>query len=385
MNKVWLFLLVFGGIALVGCTAVTQSATQETTRTSEVTTEGTESVQEGEFEMSDSLKKKVKANPDLEDSIMTLRDGTKYLLNPKKILSGGPPKDGIPSIDNPKFETAEEADKWLKDDDLILGLNYNGAIKAYPHRILNWHEIVNDVAGGEKVLITYCPLCRTGIAFKPIVNDQEIEFGTSGKLYNSELIMYDRLTDRYWPQSFGMAVVGPSTGKILEKVALDTVRWKDWKKVHPDTEVLSRTTGFIRDYNRNPYGGIQKSDRVSFPLSNEDSRLKPKVIVYGAEFDGIAKAYAEDDVKQVKVINDAVSGIPIVVVWDPDLNVVKIFERTLNGEKLTFELSNNKIIDNKNNEWTVQEMADKLEIVDTFGHFWFSWAAFFPETELYEA
>jgi len=394
MNKIWLFLLVFSVVVLVGCTAVTQSATQETTGTTEATTAGTdsgrtdsgesESVQEDEFEMDESVKKKVKANPDLEDSIMTLRDGTKYLLNPKKILSGGPPKDGIPSIDNPKFETAEEADKWLKDDDLILGLNFNGAIKAYPHRILNWHEIVNDVAGGEKVLITYCPLCRTGIAFKPIVNDQEIEFGTSGKLYNSELIMYDRLTDSYWPQSLGMAVVGPSTGKILDKVALDTVRWKDWKKVHPDTEVLSRTTGFIRDYNRNPYGGIQKSDRVSFPLSNEDSRLKPKVIVYGAEFDGIAKAYAEDDVKQEKLINDAVSGIPIVVVWDPDLNVVKIFERSFEGETLQFNIDNNEIKDQNGNTWTVQEMADKLEIVDTFGHFWFAWAAFFPETDLYE-
>ena len=389
MNNYWLFLLIFG-IALVGCTAVTQSATQDTTGTSEATTVGTdsektESVQEEEFEMSDSLKKKVKANPDLEDSIMTLRDGTKYLLNPKKILSGGPPKDGIPSIDNPKFETAEEADKWLKDDDLILGLNYNGVVKAYPHRILNWHEIVNDFANGERVLITYCPLCRTGIAFKPIVNDQEIEFGTSGKLYNSELIMYDRLTDSYWPQSLGMAVVGPSTGKILEKVPLDTVRWKDWKKVHPDTEVLSRTTGFIRDYNRNPYGGIQKSDRVSFPLSNEDSRLKPKVIIYGAEFDGIAKAYSENDVQQEKLINDAVGGIPIVVVWYNDLNTVKIFERSFENQTLQFSLEGNEIKDQDGNTWTVQDMLDKLKIVDTFGHFWFAWAAFFPETELYNA
>jgi len=136
----------------------------------------------------------LKANPGFEDEIKTLKDGTKYLLDPKKILSGGPPKDGIPSIDNPEFTSAEES-SWLNDDDLVLGLNYKGTTRVYPLRILNWHEIVNDKVNGENVLITYCPLCRTGIAFKPIVDGEEVEFGTSGKLYNSELIMYDRKTD----------------------------------------------------------------------------------------------------------------------------------------------------------------------------------------------
>ena len=197
--------------------------------------------------------------------------------------------------------------------------------------------------------------------------------------------MYDRLTDSYWPQTLGMAVVGPSTGQILEKVPLDTVRWKDWKKIHPDTQVLSRNTGFIRDYNRNPYAGIQKSDRIGFGVTFKDKRLRPKVIVYGAEFDGNAKAYAEDDVEKDKVINDEVGGVPIVVVWYDDLNTVKIFERMLDGETLTFELDNGKIVDNNGNEWTVPDMIEKLEIVDTFGHFWFAWAAFYPQTELYNA
>jgi hypothetical protein len=248
---------------------------------------------------------------------------------------------------------------------------------------MNWHEIVNDNINGEKVLITYCPLCRTGIAFRPIVNNKEVEFGTSGKLYNSELVMYDRLTDSYWPQTLGMAVIGPATGQLLEKVPLDTVMWKDWKKAHPDTQVLRKQTGFIRDYDRNPYGGIQNSDSVGFGVEFKDNRLRPKVIVYGVEFDGKAKAYSEGDVQNEKVINDAVAGIPIVVLWDNTLNTVKIFERSLNGETLQFELKDNKIVDNKNNEWNIKDMADKLEIVDTFGHFWFAWAAFFPETEVY--
>lgn len=383
MNRITLMLLALGVIFLVGCTSVIEEAQESAEPVQE---DGKDLVAaEDDFEMEPSVQKKLKANPDLEDEIKTLRDGTLYVLNPNKILSGGPPKDGIPSIDNPKFESAEEADKWLNDDDLVLGLDYKGTVKAYAHRILNWHEIVNDFAGDERVLITYCPLCRTGIAFRPIVNGKEIEFGTSGKLYNSELIMYDRLTDSYWPQSLGMAVIGPSTGKILEKIPLDTVRWKDWKKVHPDTQVLRKSTGFIRDYDRNPYGGIQKSDRVSFPLSSTDSRLKSKVIVYGAEFDGAAKAYAEDDVKKDKVINDAVGDVPIVVVWYEDLNTVKIFERTLDGETLEFSLDGDEIKDNNGNVWTVVDMIEKLEIVDTFGHFWFAWAAFFPGTELYNA
>ncbi len=346
--------MAFGAIVLVGCTSVTQT-------------------------VSDA---KVKAG--VSDEIETLSDGTKYIVHPSEILSGGPSKDGIPSIDNPKFQPGEEGDWWLNDDDLVLGLDYNGVVKAYPHRILNWHEIVNDKAGDERVLITYCPLCRTGIAFKPIVNGLEVEFGTSGKLYNSELVMYDRLTDSYWAQSLGKAIIGPSTGQVLKKIPLDTVKWKDWKKVHPDTQVMRKGTGFFRDYDRNPYEGYEASDGLYFPINNKDDRLKPKVIVYGVEFDENTKAYAEDDVEEVKLINDVVGNVPIVVLWDNGLNTVKIFERTLNGETLTFELSNNKIIDNENNEWVISDMSEKLGVVDTFGHFWFAWAAFFPETELYE-
>jgi len=228
-------------------------------------------------------------------------------------------------------------------------------------------------------------LCRTGIAFKPIVDGKEVEFGTSGKLYNSELIMYDRLTDSYWPQTLGIAVVGDATGQLLEKIPLDTVRWKDWKKTFPDTQVLSRATGTIRDYNRNPYSGYANNDRLFFPVSNDDDRLKPKIIVYGVEFEGIAKAYTENDIKRDKLVNDVVAGIPIVAVWDNGLNTVKIFERTLDGKTLKFSLDGSEIKDNNGDTWTVGDMAEKLEIVDTFGHFWFSWAAFFPDTELYGA
>jgi len=382
-----MMILALGVVFLVGCTSVTQSANTPVVDAGDGG-DGEKLVVEGkvavDVELDPSVRKKLKANPDLEEEVMTLRDGTKYVLHPRNILSGGPPKDGIPSLDNPKFQPAEEA-FWLNDDDLVLGLDYNGVVKAYPHRILNWHEIVNDFAGNERVLITYCPLCRTGIAFKPIVDNEEVEFGTSGKLYNSELVMYDRKTDSYWPQTLGIGVIGPATGQILEKVPLDTVRWSDWKKVHPDTQVLRKQTGFIRDYDRSPYAGIQASDSVGFGVEFKDKRLRPKVIVYGVEFDGTAKAYAEKDVKSAKLINDAVDGIPIVVVWYDDLNTVKIFERKLDTETLQFSLEGNEIKDNNGNTWTIVDMKEKLEIVDTFGHFWFAWAAFYPQTELYGA
>jgi len=355
MNKIIYGLLSLGIVFLVGCAVTVEEA-------------------------SNRAKPKTTAVP---DEIRTLPDGTKYLVHPNDILSGGPPKDGIPSLDNPKFTSKEEADEWLKDDDLVLGLEYNGVVRAYPHRIMNWHEIVNDVIKEERVLITYCPLCRTGIAFKPIVDNKEVEFGTSGKLYNSELVMYDRLTDSYWTQSLGKAIVGEQSGAVLEKVALDTVRWVDWKNLHETTEVLSRQTGHVRNYDSSPYGSIQRSNVVGFGLEFNDDRLGPKQIVYGVEFDNDASAYEEGLVETEKVINDVIGSVPIVVMWDKRLNTVKIFERTFDGEILEFSLEGNSIIDNSGKEWTVQDMHDRLVRVDTFGHFWFSWLSFFPETELY--
>jgi len=314
-----------------------------------------------------------------ESGIKTLADGTKYLIHPRNILSGGPPKDGIPSIDNPKFTSVADAD-WLDDENLVLGINYKGVQRAYPLRILDRHEIVNDKFGDEKILVTYCPLCRTGIAFKPIVDGIEVEFGTSGKLYNSELIMYDRKTDSYWAQSLGKAVIGDATGQVLEKVAVDTVMWKDWKKTYPNTQVLSRDTGFFSNYDRSPYPGYADSSRVWFPLANEDSRLFSKEIVFGVELNGKSKAYVEKDIKEERIVNDVVGGVNIIVMWDSSLNTVKIYER----DEIEFSIDGNDYVDDTGKAWTREDFSD-LEIVDTFGHFWFSWASFFPETELYGA
>src|SRR3989338_6910481 len=198
-------------------------------------------------------KMNVKSSPSTSlesEEIKTLPDGAKYIIHPSKFLSGGPGKDGIPSIDDPEFILADKAD-WLSEEELGLGIVYKGESRFYPFRILVYHEIVNDFIQNDQILVTYCPLCFTGIGFIREIDNEPVEFGVSGKLYNSELVMYDRKTDSYWPQTLGKAVVGPSTGKTIKKIPTDTVKWGDWKKVHLDTKVLSKDTGSKKNYDEN--------------------------------------------------------------------------------------------------------------------------------------
>ena len=222
-----------------------------------------------------------------------------------KIVSGGPPPDGIPSIDNPKFITVPEAEEFLEDSDLVAGLNINGDIRAYPLQILVWHEIVNDKVGETPVAVTYCPLCFTNQVFNRTMNDGEIlEFGTSGKLYNSNLVMYDRTAKSLWSQAMSQAIVGKLAGVKLERIPFDVAYWKDWKRLYPDSKVLSRDTGSSRPYGVDPYGDYYTNGEVLFPIAKHDDRLGLKEIVIGFENNGQYKAYRLKDVEKMKVIND---------------------------------------------------------------------------------
>ena len=296
------------------------------------------------------------ASTNLENQeIKTLLDGTKYIIHPSKFLSGGPPKDGIPSIDNPKFIPANKAD-WLSDKELGLGIVYKDEARFYPFRILVYHEIVNDFIQDDPILVTYCPLCFTGIAFIREIDNEPVEFGVSGKLYNSELVMYDRKTDSYWPQTLGKAVLGTSTGKLIKKIPTDTVKWGDWKKAHPDTKVLSKDTGFLRNYDgSNPYGskGDFTDINLRFPLENEDSRLDAYEIVYGININSKFKAYKKTDLEKKSKIEDNIGGEKITIEFDKDLKSARASKEP--GERI---------------------------VVDTL--FWFAWAAFHPDTELYK-
>src|SRR5437870_5629196 len=188
------------------------------------------------------------------------------LVPPDQILPGGPGRDGIPAIDAPKFVKASAAN--LAAADRVLGLVHNGAVKAYPVRILNWHEIVNDRFGDEAIAITYCPLCGAGIAYAARAGGRPTTFGVSGLLYNSDLLLYDRATQSLWSQIEARAIAGPLKGEKLTPVALTHTTWADWKARHPDTLVLSAETGFSRDYSRDPYAGYESSSRIMFPTAH---------------------------------------------------------------------------------------------------------------------
>ncbi len=172
-----------------------------------------------------------------------------------EILSGGPPKDGIPAIDEPQLTTTDEADTWLEPQEPVILLQVGDDARAYPIQILMWHEIVNDTVGEVPVVVTFCPLCNTGIAFERTFEDHVLDFGTTGRLRYSNMIMYDRQTETWWQQATGEAIVGEFTGRRLTFIPASIISWADFKAAHPEGGVLSRETGYRRDYGRNPYVG----------------------------------------------------------------------------------------------------------------------------------
>ena len=290
----------------------------------------------------------------VEKEIM-ITNGVKHSVPLDSILGGGPPKDGIPSIDSPKFISISEASKQLRDPEPGLALEIGNVNRFYPFQILVWHEIVNDTVSGKRVLITYCPLCLSGIVFDPFVNGERVEFGTSGKLWNSNLVMYDRKTDSLWSQILGEAIVGEMTGTRLEVLPSDQIRFGDWRKLHPSGEVLSRDTGTTRFYGQDPYGDYYTTPGTFFPVDKKDSRLGEKEFVLGIVVNGKTKAYWPPAVKKAGEIEDVFQGKTIIAEYEKDIDAVRIFEK-------------------KNDEELVR--------INPFGSFWFSWVAAHPDTEL---
>jgi len=307
---------------------------------------GNQSTQSGK------IKKYVATSGASGEEIKTTPGGVKYIVDPDKIVSGGPSKDGIPSIDNPRFVSVEEADQWIEDNELVLAINYKGVKRVYPLQIMVWHEIVNDRIAGDPILITYCPLCGSGIAYERAIDGEEVEFGTTGKLYNSNLVMYDRKTDTYWSQIEGKAILGELAGKKLTPISMDTVVWRDWKEAHPESEVLSQDTGFVRAYGRDPYGSYYEDSFVFYPVDARDDRIHPKTVVFGIEVNGTYKAYREDDLKELGTVEDVVEGVHIRLERD-EAGVVTI-TNTDTGEEIVKERD-----------------------------FWFAWYAFHPDTTVY--
>ncbi|ANG64458.1 hypothetical protein A8C75_19590 [Marinobacterium aestuarii] len=282
------------------------------------------------------------------------------LVPSSDILRGGPPRDGIPSIDAPRFVQAHEA-AALHDTDRVMGLTRNGISKAYPIRILNWHEIVNDRFGDEPLAITFCPLCGSGMVFlrevapevEGQVKSQPLSFGVSGLLYNSDVLLYDRETESLWSQIQARALTGHYRGQPLTQIAVEHTSWLDWRQRHPDTQVLSFETGFGRDYDSNPYGGYAESAATYFPVKFRALGFHPKERVIGLALNGEAKAWPFVELGKVESpLQDRLGDTPIVVHFDPAHGAASI--RDNNGSLLP---------------------AVTL--------YWFAWAAFHPDTQVF--
>ena len=325
-----------------------------------------------------------------------------------EILSGGPPKDGIPAIDAPKFVGVEEADGWLEPQEPVILVEVGDVAKAHPIQILMWHEIVNDVIGDVPVSVTSCPLCNTGVAFERVFDGQVLDFGTTGRLRFSNLIMYDRQTETWWQQATGDAIVGKLTGRGLTFVPASMISWEDFKEAHPSSDVLSRDTGYDRDYGRNPYTGYDDVHRSSFlydgPRTPE--ALPPMARVVTVEIAEDAIAYPFDVLEEVRVVNDTVGNVPIVVLWAPgtasaldagsvaggaDVGAATTYARELDGRTLTFVVDGDRIVDEQTaTAWDLLGSGvdgplagQQLEPVVSINYFWFSWASFRPETRIY--
>lgn len=235
--------------------------------------------------------------------------------------SGGPPKDGIPAIDEPRYLEADDVD-FLEDPEPVILVQANGATHAYPIQILMWHEIVNAQLGDLPVAVTFCPLCNTAIAFDRRVGGKVLDFGTTGKLRNSDLVMYDRQTESWWQQFAGEAVVGELTGTKLEQVPARIVSWAEFRREHPDGLVLSKDTGFFREYGVNPYAGYDRIDSSPlFAVRNEDDdRLPPKERVAYFEVDDAAYAVPFSTLAKERTIDVDTDEGTITVHWKPGVS-----------------------------------------------------------------
>ena len=285
-----------------------------------------------------------------------------------------------------------------------MAVEVNGEAKAYPIEILVWHEIVNDTIGGVPVTVTFCPLCNTAIAFDRRLDGTTYDFGVSGNLRYSDLVMYDRQTESWWQQITGRAIVGELTGKKLTALPAAMVSFADFRSTHPEGQVLSRDTGFLKPYGRNPYLGYDDISRSPFLFFEEvDGRLPAMERVVTVSLNGEDAAYPFNVLAAQKVVEDTVGGEPIVVFHQPgtispfargeeDIGAAGVFAPTLDGKTLKFNVTDDgTIVDTETqSQWNVLGRAiagpltgKQLQSIVNGNHFWFAWAVFKPDTRVF--
>jgi hypothetical protein len=291
----------------------------------------------------------------------------------------------------------------------VIFFQVGNEARAYPIQILIWHEIVNDTVAGVPVAVTFCPLCNTAIAFERTVNGRVLDFGTTGRLRFSNLIMYDRQTESWWQQAIGQAIIGQYTGTQLVARPASIIAWSTFKAAHPDGRVLSRDTGYDRPYGQNPYRGYDNVNQAPFLYSGPPTPgvLRPMARVLIVVLGGEAVAYPFDALKKVHVVNDTVGKTGVVVLWTPgtsspldtdtiaggrDVGAATVYLRSLDGQSLTFTFDGTNIVDMETGSvWDIlgratsgQLTGKMLAPVVATNSFWFAWAAYQPHTRVYQ-
>ncbi len=324
------------------------------------------------------------------------------------IITGNRRRDGIPPIYEPTFVSAAEADQWIADQEPVVAFELNGEARAYPIQIMIWHEIVNDIVGDVPVVVTFCPLCNSAIVFKRELDGLVFQFGTSGKLRNSDLVMWDWQTESWWQQLTGEAIVGKLTGYKLEFLPTAMVSYADFKASHPKGEILSRETGHGRTYGKNPYFGYDRIGTDPFSFDGvPDDRLAAVERVVAVTIDGVDAAFPFSVLANEQVVNYSIGGQDIAVFFKSgtvspldkssirdsrDVGSSGVFKATLGERKLTFRANGDKIVDAETgSEWNIfgkavagQLAGSQLDRVVHGDHFWFAWAVFKPETIIYK-
>lgn len=335
-------------------------------------------------------------------------DFTTCSVSLRDFQSGGPARDGIPPIDQPKFESVSQANAWLRPTEPVIFLDLPGDARAYPLQILIWHEIVNDWVSGLPVSVTFCPLCNTAITFDRQLEGYVLDFGTTGNLRLSDLVMWDRQTESWWQQATGEAVVGELTGKRLAMLPASTISWAEFREQRPQGLVLSRDTGHRRDYGRNPYVGYDDINQSPFLLdSRPDSRLRPMERVVAVSMGGENVAYPFSSLRDRGLVADRVGGFAIVVLFEPgtasifgagsggssqDVGATAVYvSPEWDGEPLAFTWDGNAFVDAQTgSRWTLLGQAtagplagSQLQPVVHVDAFWFATAAFYPQIRIW--
>jgi len=324
----------------------------------------------------------------------------------KEIIGGGPPKDGIPALDQPKFITPKQAAVWLDSQEPVIVVQYHQQARAYPLHILLWHEIVNDTFDDLPLSITFCPLCNSALVFERRLDGQLLDFGTTGKLRHSDMVMYDRQTESWWQQFTGQAIVGQLNGKKLKPYPSNLLAFSHFVRLYPEGQVLSRETGYQRDYGNTPYAGYDDINSSPFLLTEPaDSRLPALAYTLGIQWQQHYKLYPLDQLQNQPLLNDRVQKQPVVIFNNHSVKSVldqrqiresrsvptaHAFSRRLNSEVLQFHFQDGKIMDQSGSEWnalgravTGKYQGQQLQPLNAGVHFAFAWLAFQPKAEIY--